>query len=173
MTFKAHQGSVDTLNQAGHQLMEDGHSQDASVRQAKLADLNDLWNALQDKAAERQQHLAAALREAQAFNRETQEFLMWLSDSGGHAASSKPVGGLQATLAKPREKCRVPRGRPSVRNVISGCKACIKKCLKPSSAPVAPVPSERARRSDLFLYPNEKVDTSGSRPAVPKKVAPP
>ncbi|KAL1475936.1 hypothetical protein MTO96_036923 [Rhipicephalus appendiculatus] len=111
--IQAHQGSVDTLNRAGHQLMKDGHSEDTSVTQTKLADLNDLWNALQDKAAECQHQLAAALREAQDFNREIQEFLMWLSDSGGQPASSKPVGGLQATLAKPRGKCRVPCGRPT------------------------------------------------------------
>ncbi|KAL1479854.1 hypothetical protein MTO96_015865 [Rhipicephalus appendiculatus] len=112
--IQAHQGSVDTLNRAGHQLIEDGHSEDASVTQTKLADLNGRCNALQDKPSERQQQLAAALREAQAFNREIQEFLMWLSDSGGQPASSKPVGGRQATLAKPRGKCRVPCGIPTI-----------------------------------------------------------
>ncbi|KAL1426896.1 hypothetical protein MTO96_000430 [Rhipicephalus appendiculatus] len=162
--IQAHSGRVDTLNRAVHQLIEvDRHSQYASVRQTEVADLNRRWKAMQNKAAERQQQLEAALREAQALNREMQELLMWMSDSGSQLASSKPVGGLQATLAKPREKC-VPCARPTVRNIIRGCKPCVKKRLKPSSAPVAPVQSERARRSNPFLYPNEKVDTSGSRP---------
>ncbi|KAL1415474.1 hypothetical protein MTO96_006817 [Rhipicephalus appendiculatus] len=96
--IQAHQSSVDTLNRAGHQLIEaDRHSEDASVTQTKLADLNRRWKALQDKAAERQQQLEAALREAQAFNQEIQDLLMWLSDIDGQLASSKPVGGLPET----------------------------------------------------------------------------
>lgn len=62
--IQAHQSSVDTLNRAGHQLIEaDRHSEDASVTQTKLADLNRRWKALQDKASQRQQQLEAALRE--------------------------------------------------------------------------------------------------------------
>ncbi|KAL1420797.1 hypothetical protein MTO96_023791 [Rhipicephalus appendiculatus] len=99
MPFKRTKAVWTRCTGAGYQLMEDGHSEDASVTQTKLADLNRLWNALQDKAAECQQQLAAALREAQAFNQEIQEFLMGLSDSGGQLASSKPVSSLQATLA--------------------------------------------------------------------------
>ncbi|KAL1450315.1 hypothetical protein MTO96_043944 [Rhipicephalus appendiculatus] len=168
--IQAHPGGVDTLNRAGHQLIEvDRHSEYASIIQTELADLNRRWKALQDKTAERQPQLEAVLREAQALNREIQELLMWLSDSASQLTSSKPVGGLQATLHKPRGKCRVPRGRPTVRNVIRGCKTSIKKRSKPSSAPVAPVPSERVRRSDPLLYPNEKVATSGSRHTVTRK----
>ncbi|KAL1485181.1 hypothetical protein MTO96_032127 [Rhipicephalus appendiculatus] len=168
--IQADPGSVDTLNTAGHQLIEvDRHSECASVTQTDVADLNRRCKALQDKAAERQPQLEAVLEEAQALNREIQELLMWLSDSGSQLASSKPVGGLPATLAEPREKFQVPRGRQTVKKVIRPSNACVKKRLKPSSAPVAPVPSERARRSDPFLYPNEEVDTSESRPTVTKR----
>lgn len=59
-------------------------------------------------------------------------------------------GGLLDTLAELREKFWVPRGRQTVKKVIRGCNACIKTRLKPSSAPVAPLPSERVRRSDPF-----------------------
>ncbi|KAL1477418.1 hypothetical protein MTO96_017491 [Rhipicephalus appendiculatus] len=168
--IEAYPGSVDTLNRAGRQLIEvDRHSEYAIVRQTEVVDLNRRWKALQDKAAERQQQLEAALREAQAFNQGIQNLLMWLSDTEGQLASSKPVGGLPATLAEPREKFRVPRGRQTVKKLIRPSNACVKKRLKPSSAPVAPVTSERVRRSDIFLYPNEKGDTSGSRPTVTRK----
>ncbi|KAL1415405.1 hypothetical protein MTO96_006830 [Rhipicephalus appendiculatus] len=168
--IQAHPDNVDKLNRAGHQLIEvDRHSEYASVRQTEVADLNRRWKTLQDKAAERQPQLEAVLREAQALNREIQELLMWLSDSGSQLASSKPAGGLPATLAEPREKFRVPRGRQTVKKVIRPSNACVKKRLKPSSAPVAPVTSERVRRSDIFLYPNEKVDTSWSRHTVTRK----
>ncbi|KAL1470422.1 hypothetical protein MTO96_040444 [Rhipicephalus appendiculatus] len=162
--IQANPGSVDTLNHADHQLIEvHRHSVYASGRQTEVADLKRRLKALQDKAAERQQQLEAALREAQALNREIQELLMWLSDSSSQLASSKPAGGLQAILAKPRGKRRVPDGRSTVRNFIRGRQTFIKKLLRPNSAPVAAVPSERARRSDPFLYPKEEVDTSGSR----------
>ncbi|KAL1471107.1 hypothetical protein MTO96_000479 [Rhipicephalus appendiculatus] len=96
--IQAHPGSVDTLNRAGHQLIEvHRHSEYPSVRQTEVADLNRRWKALQDKAAERQPKLEAALREAQALNREIQEFVMWLSDSGSQLASSKPIGEKETT----------------------------------------------------------------------------
>ncbi|KAL1445686.1 hypothetical protein MTO96_044883 [Rhipicephalus appendiculatus] len=110
--IQADPGSVDTLNTAGHQLIEvDRHSECASVTQTDVANLNRRWKALQDKAAERQPQLEAVLREAQALNREIQELLTWLSDSGSQLASSKPVGGLPATLAEPREKLQNRRAK--------------------------------------------------------------
>ncbi|KAL1443890.1 hypothetical protein MTO96_007191 [Rhipicephalus appendiculatus] len=53
--IQAHQGSVDTLSRAGHQLMEYGHSEDVCVTQTKLADINGLWNAHREKKAAQRQ----------------------------------------------------------------------------------------------------------------------
>ncbi|CAG0912338.1 unnamed protein product [Notodromas monacha] len=94
----AHQSSVDTLNDAGHQLIEsDKNSQDATTTQRRLNELNQRWNGLQEKAENRQQELEDALKEAQAFNAEIQDLLMWMSDVDSALSSSKPVGGLPET----------------------------------------------------------------------------
>jgi hypothetical protein len=94
----AHQSSVDTLNDAGRQLIEsEKGSQDATTTQRRLNELNNRWNGLQDKAEQRQSELEAALREAQAFNAEIQDLLLWLGDIDSALASSKPVGGLPET----------------------------------------------------------------------------
>jgi DNA repair exonuclease SbcCD ATPase subunit len=94
----AHQSSVDTLNDAGRQLIEsEKGSQDATTTQRRLNELNNRWNGLQNKAEQRQSELEAALREAQAFNAEIQDLLLWLGDIDSALASSKPVGGLPET----------------------------------------------------------------------------
>ncbi|CAL1283115.1 unnamed protein product [Larinioides sclopetarius] len=96
--IQAHQTSVDTLNSAGRQLIEANRgSEDASVTQSKLNKLNKRWQLLQDKATRRQNELEEALHEAQLFNQEIQDLLMWLSDIDSQLVSSKPVGGLPET----------------------------------------------------------------------------
>ncbi|XP_067144018.1 microtubule-actin cross-linking factor 1 isoform X2 [Centruroides vittatus] len=96
--IQAHQTSVDTLNRAGRQLIEANRgSEDASVTQNKLNNLNKKWQQLQDKSTERQNELEEALKEAQAFHQEVQDLLMWLSDIDGQLVTSKPVGGLPET----------------------------------------------------------------------------
>ncbi|KAF8783432.1 Dystonin like protein [Argiope bruennichi] len=96
--IQAHQTSVDTLNSAGRQLIEANRgSEDASVTQSKLNKLNKRWQLLQDKAMHRQNELEEALHEAQLFNQEIQDLLMWLSDIDSQLVSSKPVGGLPET----------------------------------------------------------------------------
>lgn len=77
--IQAHQNSVDTLNDAGRQIIESERGSDnASKTQQKLNDLNKKWADLQQKANGRQKELEDALREAQAFNAEIQDLLMWL-----------------------------------------------------------------------------------------------
>jgi hypothetical protein len=67
--IQAHQSSVDTLNDAGRQIIEsEKGSTEASQTQGKLNELNSKWNALLAKAEGRQGELEDALREAQAFN---------------------------------------------------------------------------------------------------------
>ncbi|KAG8192780.1 hypothetical protein JTE90_019099 [Oedothorax gibbosus] len=96
--IQAHQTSVDTLNSAGRQLIEANRgSEDASVTQSKLNKLNKRWQYLQDKASRRQRELEEALHDAQLFNQEIQDLLMWLSDIDSQLVSSKPVGGLPET----------------------------------------------------------------------------
>ncbi|ODN01709.1 Dystonin [Orchesella cincta] len=96
--IQAHQNSVDTLNDAGRQIIEsEKGSENASKTQQKLNDLNKKWDDLQQKAYDRQKELEDALRDAQAFNAEIQDLLLWLSDVDAALNTSKPVGGLPET----------------------------------------------------------------------------
>merc|ERR1719229_866949 len=96
--IQAHQSSVDTLNDAGRQIIEsEKGSREASDTQQKLNELNTKWNNLLGKAEGRQVELEDALREAQAFNQEIQDMLLWLNDVDSALSQSKPVGGLPET----------------------------------------------------------------------------
>ena len=93
--IQAHQSSVDALNDAGRQLIEsDKGSEDASQTHKKLQELNKKWETLQDKAIAKQTDLDNALREAQIFNAEVQDLILWLNDIDQAISASKPVGGL-------------------------------------------------------------------------------
>merc|ERR1719367_1888020 len=96
--IQAHQSSVDTLNDAGRQIIESGKgSKEAQGTQTKLNELNTKWNDLLAKAENRQGELEDALKEAQAFNQEIQDMLSWLNDVDTALSTSKPVGGLPET----------------------------------------------------------------------------
>lgn len=96
--IQAHQSSVDTLNDAGRQIIEsDKESSEASQTSLKLMELNEKWNQLLSKSQKRQSGLEDALREAQDFHAEIQDVLMWLNDVDASLAFPKPVGGLPET----------------------------------------------------------------------------
>jgi len=96
--IQAHQSSVDTLNDAGRQIIEsDKGTREASHIQNKLNELNTKWNELLGNAESRQVELEDALKEAQAFAQEIQDMLLWLNDVDAALSSSKPVGGLPET----------------------------------------------------------------------------
>ena len=96
--IQAHQSSVDTLNDAGRQIIEtEKGSREASQTQMKLNELNTKWNNLLTKGENRQAKLKDALREAQAFNQEIQDILMWLNNVDTALSSFKLVRGLPKT----------------------------------------------------------------------------
>ena len=106
--IQAHQTSVDTLNDAGRQIIESGKgTAEASATQEKLSQLNRQWRDLLAKAADRQHELEDALREAQRFHAEIQDLLSWLGDVDGVIAASKPVGGLPETASEQLERFMV------------------------------------------------------------------
>lgn len=103
--IQAHQSSVDTLNDAGRQLIEtDKGSLEASTTQEKLKKLNNQWKDLLQKASDRQHELEEALREAHSFVAEVQDILGWLGDVDGIIGASKPVGGLPETASEQLER---------------------------------------------------------------------
>ncbi|XP_065166740.1 dystonin isoform X8 [Atheta coriaria] len=121
--IQAHQTSVDTLNDAGRQIIESGDDE-ASVTQDKLNTLNSHWKNLMQKAADRQRELEDALTEAQQFNAEIQDLLSWLGDVDGIIAASKPVGGLPETASEQLERfmeiyTELEDNRPKVETVLA------------------------------------------------------
>nr|XP_022907001.1 microtubule-actin cross-linking factor 1 isoform X2 [Onthophagus taurus] len=123
--IQAHQTSVDTLNDAGRQIIESGRGTDeASVTQEKLNTLNTQWRSLMQKAADRQRELEDALTDAQRFNAEIQDLLSWLGDVDAIIAASKPVGGLPETATEQLERFmevynELEENRPKVETVLA------------------------------------------------------
>ena len=78
-------------------MASESGTESARTTQSKLNDLNSRWEQLLDKAHSRQRELEEALKEAQAFNQEIQDLLIWLNDVDQQLSSSKPVGGLPET----------------------------------------------------------------------------
>ncbi|XP_070505717.1 microtubule-actin cross-linking factor 1 isoform X18 [Chironomus tepperi] len=129
----AHQSSVDTLNDAGRQLIEtDRGSLEASTTQEKLKTLNKQWRDLLQKAADRQHELEVSLREAQSFTAEVQDLLGWLGDVDSVISASKPVGGLPETASEQLERFmevfnELEENRPKVETLLSQGADYIKK----------------------------------------------
>ncbi|XP_046471837.1 microtubule-actin cross-linking factor 1 isoform X24 [Neodiprion pinetum] len=122
--IQAHQTSVDTLNDAGRQLIEDGKgTAEASTTAEKLGTLNRRWRDLLQRAADRQRELEDALREAQSFTAEIQDLLSWLGDVDNMIVASKPVGGLPETASEQLERFmevynELEQNRPKVETVL-------------------------------------------------------
>ncbi|KAK2708582.1 hypothetical protein QYM36_014249, partial [Artemia franciscana] len=122
--IQAHQNSVDTLNDAGRQLVEaDRGSDDANRTQQKLTELNKSWTDLVEKSSCRQKELEDALKEAQMFHADVQDLLLWLSDVDSALTTSKPVGGLPETAAEQLQRFmtvydELEENRPKVETIL-------------------------------------------------------
>lgn len=153
--IQAHQTSVDTLNDAGRQIIESGEgipdhisttnqstnqiilffytgTDEASYTQEKLNTLNMQWRSLMQKAADRQRELEDALTDAQRFNAEIQDLLSWLGDVDGVITASKPVGGLPETATEQLERFmeiynELDENRPKVETVLAQGQEYLKK----------------------------------------------
>lgn len=138
--IQAHQTSVDTLNDAGRQLIEDGKgTSEASATAEKLGTLNRKWRELLQRAADRQRELEDALREAQSFNAEIQDLLSWLTDVDGAIVASKPVGGLPETASEQLERFmetynELEQQRPKVEAVLQRGQEYLKRAGSRSGA---------------------------------------
>ncbi|XP_022818700.1 microtubule-actin cross-linking factor 1 isoform X19 [Spodoptera litura] len=134
----AHQASVDTLNDAGAQIVQQGTGTDEAGETAeKLATLNRKWRELQQKARDRQTELEDALREAQSFNAEIGDLLSWLSEVDSVIAASKPVGGLPETASEQLERFmevynEIEANRPKVEAVLQQGQEYLKKQDRPN-----------------------------------------
>ncbi|XP_026332684.1 uncharacterized protein LOC113239782 isoform X5 [Hyposmocoma kahamanoa] len=134
----AHQASVDTLNEAGAQIVQQGTgTEEAGETAEKLATLNKKWRELQQKARDRQSELEDALREAQSFNAEIGDLLSWLSEVDSVIAASKPVGGLPETASEQLERFmevynEIEANRPKVEAVLQQGQEYLRRQEKPN-----------------------------------------
>lgn len=131
--IQAHQTSVDTLNDAGRQLVEEGKgTAEASSTASKLSTLNLRWQELLQYASDRQRELEDALREAQSFSAELQDLLSWLTDLDNVIVASKPVGGLPETASEQLERFmeiygELEQSRPKVEAALQRGKEYLKR----------------------------------------------
>lgn len=131
--IQAHQSSVDTLNDAGRELIEtERGSAEASTTQEKLSKLNNQWRDLLQKAADRKHELEESLHDAQLFIAEVQDILGWLGDVDAVIGASKPVGGLPETASEQLERFmeifhELEENRPKVETLQAQGQEYIKK----------------------------------------------
>jgi len=96
--IRAHQLSVDTLKNAGRQILEiETSNGETSQINQKLTLLNSNWNSLLGKVDSKQVELMAILKEAQLFMEEIRDMTAWLNDVDADISASKHVGGLPET----------------------------------------------------------------------------
>ncbi|KAM4606986.1 dystonin [Polymixia lowei] len=93
----AHKTTVETVNKAGHDLVESSAGEEASGLQSKLETLNHRWKAILEKTEQRKQQLESALLQAQGFHGEIEDMQQWLKDTERQLLASKAVGGLPDT----------------------------------------------------------------------------
>ncbi len=102
--IQAHQVSVDSVSEAGKQVITSEGGADANATRNKLDALNNKWDTVLGKTRDRQLDLEDALREGQGFYGELQDMLARLSEIDGQLITSKPVGGLPETAKDQLEK---------------------------------------------------------------------
>ncbi|XP_055691757.1 dystonin isoform X3 [Lutzomyia longipalpis] len=123
--IQAHKSSVDTLNDAGRQLIESNKaSHEASTTKDKLSTLNRKWSNLLQKASDRQHELEEYLKEAQRYFADVQDMLGYLGDVDAVIGASKPVGGLPETSSEQLQRFmevfnELEQTRPKVETLLS------------------------------------------------------
>ncbi|KAG9355616.1 hypothetical protein JZ751_000454 [Albula glossodonta] len=93
----SHRSTVETVNNAGSELLESSPGDEASHLRDQLDELNRSWESLLLKTQERQKLLEAALQQAEGFHGELEEFLQWLRRTESQLSAAKPTGGLPET----------------------------------------------------------------------------
>ncbi|KAK2830737.1 hypothetical protein Q5P01_018668 [Channa striata] len=93
----SHHATVETVNNAAAELLESSPGDEASHLRDQLEQLNQSWESLLLKTQERQKLLEAALKQAEGFHGELEEFLQWLRRTESQLSAAKPTGGLPET----------------------------------------------------------------------------
>ncbi|XP_016097767.1 microtubule-actin cross-linking factor 1, isoforms 1/2/3/5-like [Sinocyclocheilus grahami] len=90
----SHVHTVDSLNQAGRNLMESGAGDSSHVLQTRLEQLNERWEFVRCETERRQLELENNLSQVQDVAMEIQDLLQWLEHTDLRLSSSKTVWGM-------------------------------------------------------------------------------
>ncbi|XP_042627817.1 microtubule-actin cross-linking factor 1, isoforms 1/2/3/5 [Cyprinus carpio] len=90
----SHVHTVDSLNQAGRNLMESGAGDSTHVLQTRLEQLNERWEFVRCETERRQLELENNLSQVQDVSMEIQDLLQWLEHTDLRLSSSKTVWGM-------------------------------------------------------------------------------
>ncbi|XP_058877410.1 microtubule-actin cross-linking factor 1, isoforms 6/7 isoform X2 [Acipenser ruthenus] len=93
----SHVRTMESLNQAGRELLEAGAGDSHHGLQARLEDLNEHWEFVHCETERRQLELENNLSQVQDVTMEIQDLLQWLEHTELRLSSSKPVWGLPET----------------------------------------------------------------------------
>lgn len=125
--IKQHERSVETLNNAGKQLIEvKSGSEDARSTTNILADLNDRWDQLNEEAERKRKTLDIVLEDAIYLHNELVSLISWINDMDQQISANKPLGGLPETARKQLAdfmklyeeiESNIPKVEQTIRNV--------------------------------------------------------
>ncbi|XP_077061585.1 microtubule-actin cross-linking factor 1, isoforms 6/7 [Siphateles boraxobius] len=90
----SHVRTVDSLNQAGRNLMESGAGDSSHVLQTRLEQLSERWEFVRCETERRQLELENNLSQVQDVTMEIQDLLQWLEHTDLRLSSSKTVWGM-------------------------------------------------------------------------------
>ena len=99
---------MQSITNAANKLLETGTTKmDTAVLKNKLDDLQNGWQELLTKSAQREQDLTASLKIARDFMSEVREMLGWLKEAREFLKQRRPIGGFPETCQKQIEKHKV------------------------------------------------------------------
>ena len=102
--IEAHHPSVDSVNQAGREVISSEGGAVATTTREKLDTLNSGWERVIAKMTDRRGQLEELLREARGFHGDLQDMLQRLAEIDAQLATSQPFGGLPETAKDQLER---------------------------------------------------------------------
>uniref|UniRef100_H3A191 Microtubule actin crosslinking factor 1 n=1 Tax=Latimeria chalumnae TaxID=7897 RepID=H3A191_LATCH len=93
----SHVRTVESVTQAGQDLLESSPGDNAESLESKLAELSERWEVVRSETMRRQLELENNLSQVQDVTMEMQDLLQWLEHVDLRLSSSKPVWGLPET----------------------------------------------------------------------------
>ena len=101
---QAHQPSVESVNEAGKQVITGETGAEATQTRRKLDNMNKKWENVLSRVRDHQFELEEAFQEAKSFNDDLQDMLAKLTEIDGQLVTTKPVGGLPETSKEQLER---------------------------------------------------------------------